>query len=401
MTAGELVRRGWLFALIIGLIAFFTLTQPAFASVANGFAILRGISIVTIIACAVTISLVVAGFDLSVGANAGLAMMLSAISLVIFRLDAPSAIAIALIGGFLVGSLNVLLIVRFGIPDLLATLATLFVVQGFQLVITGGRSVATGFRLPDATAATGVFTPEFLAIGRGTLGPIPAPVLLTVAVVVALQVFLTATRYGRQLEAVGANPEVAHLAGIGVGRSRATAYLVSGVLAALGGVVLAVAGRPGRRERGRRLPARRGGGGADRPRGVRHQPAERGRHRPWRRVRGDPAQRADDGQPAVLRAGPRQGPRAGGRARRHVRAPAASSLTASPPCRPVREHPRRPVRAVTHLHPGRGQAVADPVRGREVAVRPRGVAGLDQPADELVDHVLSPPRPRRRRPAAR
>jgi simple sugar transport system permease protein len=239
MTAGELVRRGWLFALILGLILFFTLTQPAFASVANGFAILRGISIVTIIACAVTISLVVAGFDLSVGANAGLAMMLSAISLVVFRLDAPSAIAIALIGGFLVGSLNVLLIVRFGIPDLLATLATLFVVQGFQLVITGGRSVATGFRLPDATAATGVFTPEFLAIGRGTLGPLPAPVLLTVGVVLALQVFLTATRYGRQLEAVGANPDVAHLAGIGVGRSRATAYLVSGILAALGGVVLA------------------------------------------------------------------------------------------------------------------------------------------------------------------
>ena len=188
------VRRGWLFALILGLIAFFTLTQPAFASVANGFAILRGISIVTIIACAVTISLVVAGFDLSVGANAGLAMMLSAISLVIFELDAPSAIAIALIGGFLVGSLNVLLIVRFGIPDLLATLATLFVVQGFQLVITGGRSVATGFRLPDGSAATGVFTPEFLASAAACVGPVPAPVVLTAGVVIALQAFLTATR---------------------------------------------------------------------------------------------------------------------------------------------------------------------------------------------------------------
>lgn len=239
MTAGELFRRGWLVVLILGLIAFFAVTQPAFASVANGFAILRGISIVTIVACAVTISLVVAGFDLSVGANAGLAMMLSAISLVVFRLDAPSAIAIALIGGLAVGALNVLLVVRFAIPDLLATLATLFVVQGFQLVITGGRSVATGFRLPDETAATGVFTPEFLALGRGILGPVPVPVVVTAVVVIALQVFLTYTRYGRQLEAVGANAEVSHLAGIGVGRSRATAYLVSGVLAALGGVVLA------------------------------------------------------------------------------------------------------------------------------------------------------------------
>jgi simple sugar transport system permease protein len=239
VTAVELLRRGWLLALIVGMIAFFTLTQPAFASVANGFAILRGISIVTIIACAVTISLVVAGFDLSVGANAGLAMMLSAISLVIFRLDGPSAVAVALLGGLAVGALNVLLVVRFAIPDLLATLATLFVVQGFQLVITGGRSVATGFRLPDGAAASGVFTPEFLVLGRGVLGPVPVPVIVTLVVVIVLQVFLTYTRYGRQLEAVGANAEVSHLAGIGVGRSRATAYLVSGVLAALGGVVLA------------------------------------------------------------------------------------------------------------------------------------------------------------------
>ena len=235
----DLLRRGWLVVLIVGLVAFFTLTQPAFASVANGFAILRGISIVTIIATAVTISLVVSGFDLSVGANAGLAMMLSAISLVVWRLDGPSAILVALLGGLAVGILNSVLVVRFRIPDLLATLATLFVVQGFQLVITGGRSVATGFRLDDGTAATGVFTPEFLWLGRGILGPVPAPVILTAVVVLALQVFLTLTRHGRQLEAVGANAEVAHLAGIGVGRSRTFAYLASGVLAALGGVLLA------------------------------------------------------------------------------------------------------------------------------------------------------------------
>ena len=164
---------------------------------------------------------------------------LLAISLVIFRLDGPSAVAVALLGGLAVGALNVLLVVRFAIPDLLATLATLFVVQGFQLVITGGRSVATGFRLPDGAAASGVFTPEFLALGRGVVGPVPVPVIVTLVVVVVLQAFLTYTRYGRQLEAVGANAEVSHLAGIGVGRSRATAYLVSGVLAALGGVVLA------------------------------------------------------------------------------------------------------------------------------------------------------------------
>ena len=86
-----------------------------------------------------------------------------------------------------------------------------------------------------------MFTPEFLALGRGVVGPVPVPVIVTLVVVIVLQVFRpqrTRAR-GRQLEAVGANAEVSHLAGIGVGRSRATAYLVSGVLAALGGVVLA------------------------------------------------------------------------------------------------------------------------------------------------------------------
>src|SRR4029079_12377199 len=95
----ELLRYWGLPLLIVLLLVVFALTQPAFASERNAFGILRGISVVTIIACAVTLSLSIDGFDLSVGANAGLAMMLSSIALVIWQVPAPVAVVVGLVGG--------------------------------------------------------------------------------------------------------------------------------------------------------------------------------------------------------------------------------------------------------------------------------------------------------------
>ena len=237
-TAGQLALRYGLVAIVVALIVAFALTQPAFATVSNGFSILRAVAVVTIIASAVTLSLVVDGFDLSVGATAGLAMMLSSLTLIVFRYDGITALIVALIGGVLVGATNALLVVRLRVPDLLATLAMLFVVRGLQLVITGGRSVATGMRLDDGTNATGVFTPEFLWLGRGFVGPVPVPVIITAVVAAALHVFLVWTRHGRSMYAIGANREAARMAGIRVDRYRVAAYVGSGALAALGGVLL-------------------------------------------------------------------------------------------------------------------------------------------------------------------
>jgi simple sugar transport system permease protein len=233
------VLRFWgLPLLIVLLLVVFALTQPAFASERNAFGILRGISVVTIIACAVTLSLTIDGFDLSVGANAGLAMMLSSIALVIWQVPAPVAVLVGLVGGAIVGVGNALLVVVLRIPDLLATLAMLFVVQGFQLVITGGRSVSTGMTLDGGNVATGVFPPDFLWLGRGMVGPVPVPVILMLLVVAALHVFLMLTRHGRAMYAIGANREASRLAGIQVDRYRAAAYVGSGILASLAGVVL-------------------------------------------------------------------------------------------------------------------------------------------------------------------
>jgi simple sugar transport system permease protein len=225
--------------MILALLVFFGLTQPAFASVANAFGILKSIAVITVIACAATLSMAVDGFDLSVGTNAGLAMMLSAIAMVVWQQGVLVAVGVALVGGAAIGLFNALLIVGLRVPDLLATLATLFVVQGFQLVITGGRSVSTGMSLGDGQVASGAFDPAFLWLGRGSIGPVPVPVLLMLVVVLLLHGFLMLTRHGRAMYATGANREASRLAGIRVDRYRALAYVGAGMLASFGGVLLA------------------------------------------------------------------------------------------------------------------------------------------------------------------
>src|SRR6185436_12799523 len=97
-------------------------SEPAFRSVDNIISILQSVSTVGIIALGVTVSMVVGGFDLSIGANAGFTVMLCAIGLVIWGLPTVAIVPIALASGLLIGALNGLLIVRLQVPDLLATL---------------------------------------------------------------------------------------------------------------------------------------------------------------------------------------------------------------------------------------------------------------------------------------
>jgi simple sugar transport system permease protein len=144
-----------------------------------------------------------------------------------------------------VGLVNALLIVRLGVPDLLATLAMNFLLTGLQLIPTAGRSIATGLILPTGQSANGVFDPAFLAIGRSRLFDLaPIPVLLMLAVGIAVFVLTERTRIGRLMFAVGGNEIAARLAGANTARLRTLAYLLSGTLASLGGVI--VAARVGR-----------------------------------------------------------------------------------------------------------------------------------------------------------
>lgn len=233
------VRFGFL-VLLVALVAAFGALEPGFLSVPSAVFILQSVAITGILALGVTCTLVVGGFDLSIGAVATSALMLSAYVMVVWEMGAAVAVALCLLLGAAVGLVNGLLIVRMRVPDLLATLGMMFVLIGLQRIPTEGNSIATGMALPDGSVAEGTFSPAFLALGRHRLWDVlPLSVAFLLLVAVLVWGFLELTRHGRLMYAIGSNAQAAALAGADVAAYKVAAYVISGVLAALGGILLA------------------------------------------------------------------------------------------------------------------------------------------------------------------
>ncbi|TKY82858.1 ABC transporter permease [Pectobacterium polonicum] len=219
---------------VVALVALFGLASDNFLDPYNIINILRSIAIVTVIAIGVSISLSVGGFDLSVGSTASLANAL-VISLFVWHgFGTTGAIILTLLLCTLVGLFNAFLIVVLKIPDMLATLASLFVIQGVAMTYSYGGSITQNMVLPSGEMAEGII-PEFFA----TLGQVPVIVVIMLAVTVLVQLYLSLTKHGRRMYAIGGNPEAARLAGIRTARYRVQAYVFSSLLAALGGILLA------------------------------------------------------------------------------------------------------------------------------------------------------------------
>lgn len=240
--AGRLVADGvarWGFvAVTVLLIGFFALTEPNFPTVSNALGMLRFITPVAIAGLGVALAMTVGGIDLSVGANAGFAVSISAYTMVVANQVGGVAVATVLLAGAVIGVLNAVLIVFARIPDLLATLTTMFVIGGLKLILVNGQSISSRMTLPDGATAPGVFTADFLWLDRGRIGVVPVPVIILVVLTAALWFLLERTRYGRALYAVGANPEAARFAGIRVRAYRTAAYVGCGVLASIAGLLL-------------------------------------------------------------------------------------------------------------------------------------------------------------------
>ncbi|TFL17183.1 ABC transporter permease [Jannaschia formosa] len=235
-----LAVRWGLIVLLLGMVGFFAAAEPAFLSVRNMVIVLQSVSIVAILALGVTCTLVVGGFDLSIGSVAASALMAASYVMVVWEGGTLAAVAACLALGLLVGLVNGLLIVKLRVPDLLATLGMMFLLLGLQLIPTAGRSIATGMSLPDGTVAEGRFTATFLALGRHRVwDTVPISVLVMLALAVAITVFLTFTRWGRVMYAIGSNPQAARLAGANVERYKIAAYMISGLCASIGGILLA------------------------------------------------------------------------------------------------------------------------------------------------------------------
>ncbi len=165
------------------------------------------------------------GFDLSVGGVVAIVNVLAA-GLVVGPGGATVVVAACLLVGAAVGAVNGIGVVLGRISPLIMTLGMTFVLSGAVLIFTGG-------------APTGNVPTEIRALSSARLAGIPVAVLIWLSVAIILAVVLRGSRPGRYLYARGSSPVAARLSGVPVARVELLSYVVSGVCAALGGVLLA------------------------------------------------------------------------------------------------------------------------------------------------------------------
>jgi putative xylitol transport system permease protein len=220
-------RRWGLGGAFVAFCVFLALATPGgtFLSARNGVLVLLQISVNAVLAAGMTLVILSAGIDLSVGSVIALAGVIGA-DLAASGAPAPLAAAAGIGAGALVGLVNGAAVVWLRVAPFIATLATMTAVRGAAYIYTDGVSI-------------GGLPPSFTAWGDGRIGPLPVPVLVAAAVVAATALLLRRTVFGRRVQAVGANEEAARLAGVRVGRIKIGVYVLMGALAALGGLLLA------------------------------------------------------------------------------------------------------------------------------------------------------------------
>ena len=227
-----LQRQGALVALILVCI-FGASRYGAFTSPANLLNVLRQNSMLGLIALGMTFVILTGGIDLSVGA------LLAAAGVVAAMLSPQGAI-IAVGGGIAtavaLGLVNGLVIAKARIQPFIVTLAMLIAARGAALALTAEQSI------PVARTAAGITW-----LGRGTIGPIPVPVIICGLAYVLGWLMLRYTAFGRHIYAVGDNEEAARLMGLKADGVVVRTYVLSGALAGVAGVILAArlgAGQP-------------------------------------------------------------------------------------------------------------------------------------------------------------
>jgi ribose transport system permease protein len=211
----------WLLAILL---ITGSIMSPDFFTARNLANLARQVSIEGILAVAMTLVIVTRGIDLSIESVAALSSMV--IVLLLAPLGLAGAMVVAILVGLSTGFLNGIILVRTGASPIIITLGTWITFRGLCLLITGGQLVAVEY------------TPAFGFMANGDLGPFPFPFLMFGFIVVLGHVFLTRMKTGRSLLAIGGNEEAAHLAGIPIHRTLVMTYMLSGLLAAVAGILL-------------------------------------------------------------------------------------------------------------------------------------------------------------------
>lgn len=216
-----LLQGGFLFGALILLMIVFGIISPHFMSVSNISSILLQISIIGCLALGQTLVIIVAGIDLSVGSLVSIASVVTAMTqiyggFVSISMAAFVCMALGLISG---------LMVAYGkVPPFIATMGMMGIAKGLALVLSNGEIISGT-------------TSQFQKIASSTVLGIPAPAIIFLAIAVIIGIFLKKTKWGYEIFAVGGNANAAKLSGINVNRVLVMVYTLSGLLAAIGGVL--------------------------------------------------------------------------------------------------------------------------------------------------------------------
>jgi rhamnose transport system permease protein len=223
------IRESGIIVVLIVFVAITVSIEPRFASQQEVQFILANTTIFALLALGETMVIVSRNVDLSIGSVVGLSAYVSAS--LFGKAHGIPIVVVFLVGlgiGLAVGVANGLMVAIGRVPSLVVTLATLYIVRGLDILIVGGNEVVAQ-TLPNA----------FIEIPRAGIYGVPYLAIVIAAVIGIGAYYMRSYRSGRELYAIGSNPEAARLAGIPVGRRVFTAFTVSGAIAGVAGVLWA------------------------------------------------------------------------------------------------------------------------------------------------------------------
>lgn len=211
---------------IVAFFAFFPRTGSVFLTTGNIMNILRQASTNLLIALAMTLVIILGGIDLSVGSIVALTGVVTGGLIAYNGLPVWVAVIGAILVGLFFGLMNGFIISKTSIPAFIVTLSTMNIGRGLAYIYTGGAPIR-------------VVSDDFNFIGSGYVFGIPIPVLYLLAFTIVFAYTMNKTKLGRHIYAVGGNPEAARFSGINNSKITLIVYTLSGLMAAVSGVVLA------------------------------------------------------------------------------------------------------------------------------------------------------------------
>lgn len=213
-------------ALILVLVLFGVLNDN-YLSLSNMQVIAEAATITGLLAIVQTVVIICGGLDISVGSQAGVASVVSAMVFTSTGTNAFLGMAAAVGVGVLIGALNGLIIVYGRVNPTIATLAGLAAYKGLAQLLSDGR--AQGYVLNNDV---------FIFLGRGKIAGLPVMVWILIVVAVAVHILLRYTDIGRNIYAIGGNDTAARLAGININKYLVFVYALIGIVAAIAGILL-------------------------------------------------------------------------------------------------------------------------------------------------------------------